>query len=125
MNRPAIVTAAIGLAAFALVPWYAVPSGIWSGEWVSNWPGAESAPGLFAALSGAAPWLAPVGLFLLAASPAMHAVFTYQDMPDCHGGVPVMQTAGLTEIQQAHAAYLSVCWDSLQALRLITVPIPI
>ena len=58
---------AVGLAGFALLPWYMLDDGLFSFEWLLNgYPfDKNSAPALFFFFQGHKLWLAPMGLLLL------------------------------------------------------------
>ncbi len=58
---------AIGWIGFAVLPWYVIEDGFWSLAWIADgYPfAADYAPAAIQAARGAAPWLAPIALFLL------------------------------------------------------------
>ena len=59
---------AVGWVGFAVLPWYGQNDGFLSFAWLAGgWPlDSDVAPALFLVLKGEKPWLAPLGLFLLA-----------------------------------------------------------
>ncbi|WP_296640705.1 ABC transporter permease [Roseinatronobacter sp.] len=59
MQRTAKLWLLIGLAAYAVLPWYMVPGGFWSFGWLQAWS-ADARPALVWALGGRAWLLAPV-----------------------------------------------------------------
>ncbi|KQW02534.1 iron ABC transporter permease [Rhizobacter sp. Root1221] len=65
-NRPILFWSVLGLAAFALVPWYATPDGVLSLQGVGELLGGhDSASGLAQVLLQRRPWLVPAALALL------------------------------------------------------------
>lgn len=65
-NRPILFWAVLGLAAFALVPWYATPDGLFSMQGVGELLGGEqTASGLAQVMLQRRPWLVPALLALL------------------------------------------------------------
>lgn len=69
LHPTVVLWAAVGLAGFGLLPWYAVDGGFWSFGWLlDGWPLDEDvAPALSLVLQGETPWLAPLGPILLLA----------------------------------------------------------
>jgi iron(III) transport system permease protein len=67
LNKTPALWAAIGLAGFCLLPWYALEDGFWGFEWLlGGYPfDANYAPALFLLIQGQKLWLAPLLLFLL------------------------------------------------------------
>ena len=59
---------AVGLAGYCLIPWYGLQSNLFTFGWLADgYPlGSDVAPALFLVLQGEKPWLAPLGLLLLA-----------------------------------------------------------
>jgi iron(III) transport system permease protein len=76
-NRPILFCSVLGLAAFVLLPWYAMPEGLLSlqglGELVG---GRDSASALAQVLLQRRPWLAPAALALLIGAVAARSVPT-------------------------------------------------
>jgi iron(III) transport system permease protein len=68
MTRAVAVWLAVGVAGYAVLPWYVIDDGFWSLLWlVEGWPlDADYAPGLVQATLHGKFWLAPIGLLLLA-----------------------------------------------------------
>ena len=65
-NRPILFWSVLGLAAFALVPWYATPDGVLSLQGLGELLGGhDSASGLAQVLLQRRPWLVPAALALL------------------------------------------------------------
>ncbi len=62
---------ALGAAGFALVPWYALPDGLWSLGWIASFAGKDAAPALLQVASHGRAWLAPPGLLLATAAIAL------------------------------------------------------
>ena len=66
-GRLAVGWVMIGIAGFALVPWYAIPGSVIGIDWVRDPLGKRSAPALLQGLAHGAGWLLPLGGLLLAA----------------------------------------------------------
>jgi len=67
INRPILFWSVLGLAAFALLPWYVLPDGLLSLQGVGELLGGrDSASGLAQVLLQRRPWLLPGALALLA-----------------------------------------------------------
>jgi len=60
MNRTAVGWLVLGWIGFALLPWYAVPGGFFSFDWLWQYPDADTASGLIQALVHGRWWLAPL-----------------------------------------------------------------
>ncbi len=73
LDNQALGIASGALLGLAVLPWYAIEDGFWSGRWLlGGYPLArESAPALFLWLGGANLWLLPVALIALAALAAL------------------------------------------------------
>jgi iron(III) transport system permease protein len=68
VNRTVGLWLAVGWVGFAILPWYAIEYGFWAFDWVlEGYPlDRESAPAILQVFIGGKPWLAPVGIALLA-----------------------------------------------------------
>jgi len=68
LNRTVLFWTLTGVAGWCLLPWYTLDDGFWSFEWLTDgYPlDTDYAPGLFLAVQGDKPWVAPLILFLLA-----------------------------------------------------------
>jgi len=65
-RRAAVLWVAIGIAGFALVPWYALQDSVWWPAWIARFATKDDAPAwLQASLHGRA-WLWPIGALLVA-----------------------------------------------------------
>ena len=64
-RRLAIGWLALGIAAFALLPWYALPDGVLRIGWVARYLDKENASGLVQALRHGRAWLLPLALLLV------------------------------------------------------------
>ena len=64
-RRLAIGWLALGIAAFALAPWYALPDGVLHVGWLAHYFGKENAPGIVQSVHHGRAWLAPLALLLL------------------------------------------------------------
>lgn len=72
-KNPVLLWLIIGLAGFAVLPWYAIEDGFWAFEWLfDGYPlDTDYAPLLFLMAQGEAPWLWPTAGFLLASTYAL------------------------------------------------------
>lgn len=68
MTRTVVIWLAVGVAGYAVLPWYVIEDGFWSLLWLTGgWPlDRDYAPGLIQSTLLGRFWLAPVGLLLLA-----------------------------------------------------------
>ena len=68
VNRTVALWLAVGLAGFAVLPWYGIEYGFWNFEWLfEGYPrDSDSAPAVLQVFLGGKPWLAPLALALLA-----------------------------------------------------------
>jgi len=64
-RRLAIGWLALGIAAFALAPWYALPDGVLHAGWLAHYFGKENAPGIVQSVHHGRAWLVPLALMLL------------------------------------------------------------
>ena len=64
-RRLAIGWLALGVAAFALAPWYALPDSVLRIGWIAHYLAKESAPALVQATHYGRAWLLPLALLLL------------------------------------------------------------
>jgi len=73
MARSIALWVAVGLAGFVVLPWYSDYDGFWSFVWLgAGYPfGRDAAPAIVQALEHGRPWLAPIGLLLLATPVAL------------------------------------------------------
>jgi iron(III) transport system permease protein len=65
-RRLALAWLTAGLAGFALFPWYMQPAGVLGFAWLRDLGAAEHAPALWQAVRHGRPWLAPLGMLLVA-----------------------------------------------------------
>ncbi|MEQ8356013.1 MAG: iron ABC transporter permease [Kiloniellaceae bacterium] len=68
VNRTVALWLAVGWVGFLVLPWYGIEYGFWNFEWLfEGYPlDSDSAPGALQVFTGGKPWLAPLGMFLLA-----------------------------------------------------------
>ena len=64
-RRLAIGWLALGIAAFTLAPWYALPDGVLHVGWLAHYLGRENAPAIVQAVHHGRAWLLPLALLLL------------------------------------------------------------
>ncbi|HKU85100.1 MAG TPA: ABC transporter permease subunit, partial [Casimicrobiaceae bacterium] len=64
-RRLALGWLALGVAAFALAPWYALPDGVLHIAWLARYFGKDNAPGIVQATQHGRTWLLPLALLLL------------------------------------------------------------
>ncbi|HSD00570.1 MAG TPA: iron ABC transporter permease [Casimicrobiaceae bacterium] len=65
-RRLALGWLAVGVAGFALAPWYAVQEGLLAPQWLGNYFGKDNASALIQVIRHGRAWLLPVGLLLVA-----------------------------------------------------------
>lgn len=65
-----------GAAGFALIPWYALQDSVFALSWLANFAAKDAAPALVQAASHGRPWLAPLGLLLVAAATLLAPAFS-------------------------------------------------
>ncbi len=68
MNRTVGIWLTVGWVGFLLLPWYAIEYGFWALDWpAEGYPfDSGSAPAILQVFTGGKPWLAPIGVALLA-----------------------------------------------------------
>ena len=64
-RRLAIGWLALGIAAFAFAPWYALPDGVLRIGWIAHYLGKDNAPGIVQAVRNGRAWLLPLALLLV------------------------------------------------------------
>jgi len=64
-RRLAIGWLALGIAAFAFAPWYALPDGVLRIGWIAHYLGKDNAPGIVQAVRNGRTWLLPLALLLV------------------------------------------------------------
>jgi len=72
IDRSALLWLTAALIGYCLLPWYILEDGLFSFEWLDGYPfDSDYAPALFLVAQGEKLWLAPIGLAILAAVPAV------------------------------------------------------
>lgn len=67
-SRALLAWIAVGIVGFLLLPWYALPDSVLDPGWLRQWTGRDAAPAWLQAARHGRPWLAPIGIALLAAA---------------------------------------------------------
>ena len=71
-DRSALLWLAAALIGYCVLPWYILEDGLFSFDWLDGYPfDSDYAPALFLVAQGEKLWLAPIGLAILAAIPAV------------------------------------------------------
>jgi iron(III) transport system permease protein len=65
-RRTLLIFIAVGAAGFLLVPWYALQDSVFASGWLKDFTSKDAAPALLQATSHGRPWLAALGVLLIA-----------------------------------------------------------
>lgn len=72
VDRTALLWLIVAVVAYCFLPWYILEDGLWSFEWLNGYPfDSDYAPALFLVIQAEKLWLAPVGVAILLAIPAV------------------------------------------------------